>query len=174
MAQERRISDDHKRCSKVRNCEDARPMTKNNWPSSSISNRTTLTKSKNTKIRGSFAGNKLSSADRTVSLGNRQATTSNTGRSGSSRQRAGSAEPSKEKARDSSSESEGSEDGSWAASDGKGGVVMNKEPRNTQKTRKSMTEETVCLVTKILEIKRELIAYHKSDRGAEGTLTLND
>ena len=36
-----------------------------------------------------------------------------------------------------------------------------------------MTEETASLVTKMFDIRREMIACPKSDCGAEGTITLN-
>ena len=74
---------------------------------------------------------------------------------------------------DSSSESERSDDESWAVSDGEGSTIMREEPRNTRKTRASMKEETISLVMKMLNIRRDMFACPKPNRDAQRMLTLN-
>ena len=170
MAQKRRSLDEHKRCVKARHSRDAGAMTTSYGPSRPISKKSALTKSKSTKIRDRSDRRKFISAD---STGSKEGTTSSAGRAGSSLQRAGSVKPSIKKAAGSSSDSERSDDEDWAASDSDVEAIIREEPKKTRKTRGSMTEENIGLVTKMFDIRREMTACTKTDCDAQGILTLN-
>ena len=50
---------------------------------------------------------------------------------------------------------------------------MKEDPKSIRKVQSSMSEETLSLFTKVLDIRREIIACPKSDCDAEGSLILS-
>ena len=170
VAQKRRSLDEHKRCVKARHCGEFHAMAGGNNIARTVSRKSGLVKSKSAKMRGRSVPSKTGVAEGAIRKTAKQtgALTSARIAAAPSAKKAGS---SKSPAKDTSDSEQ--EDKDWAASDGEQMEVVPDDPPVTRKSRTSMPDATIELVTKTFEIRRENIACPKEDCGATGTLSHN-